>query len=104
MRIKYRLGMNKKEWERKHTIKKNRRLRKWKMLKGCAICGYKEDYRALQIDHIVPINGSHKRKSFNKYGFKKLKEVLSGCQVLCANHHLIKTRIEAEELKYNSKE
>ncbi len=105
MRIKYRCSMSKQsKWSKTALAKRHRRLRKWKMLKGCAKCGYKEDYRALQIDHIVPINGKHKRRSLSHYGVDTLRKKLSGCQVLCANCHLIKTRIEAEELEYNSKE
>lgn len=60
----------------------------------CAKCGYDEDYRALQIDHVKPVL----RKDNDMYiPIKTYRDIITGkqdiClfQLLCANCHAIKT-------------
>lgn len=67
----------------------------------CKKCGYKEDYRALQIDH-VRSNGKEERKQMShswSYTFwkKALAERPQDYQILCANCNWIK-RLDKNEL------
>ena len=58
----------------------------------CLSCGYDEDTRALNIDHIVG-NGIKEFKRYSSHDFKRrvLREVNSGLyQMLCANCNMIK--------------
>lgn len=91
-------------------LKKYRRKRHWlvKMecidrLGGiCNICGYKEDLRALQVDHIDPKEKRFKVVSLSSWSgslttgqlSSKAIEELSKCQLLCANCHAIKSSDE----------
>lgn len=66
----------------------------------CCVCGF-DDFRALQIDHVIPCGGNiRKTMSSITYYSKILIEIKAGnhnYQCLCANHNWIK-RIENEEL------
>lgn len=78
--------------------KKRRKLiRKYKAIKGCAHCGFRNPY-ALQFDHIIPLRRKeHTKLNIDYYQGKcKLKEALSKVQVLCANCHSIKTYEEKD--------
>tara|TARA_B100000900_G_C20541922_1_gene700871 strand:+ start:1019 stop:1351 length:333 start_codon:yes stop_codon:yes gene_type:complete len=74
-------------------------LKRYKLMKGCANCGYNENEHALQFNHIDP-----KQKRFllaqkahkmvlnrDTKGKQKLKEELNKCEVVCANCHAIIT-------------
>jgi len=74
-------------------------IRRFKLFKGCAECGYKEHHAALEFNHI---NRSLKKYTMgeiahhavlknNTKGKLKLKIEMSNCEVLCANCHRIKT-------------
>ena len=60
----------------------------------CKVCG-ECDPRVLQFDH-----REQKDKLFNiaekmnKYGWNKLKKEIDKCDVLCANHHAIRTSLQ----------
>lgn len=64
---------------------------------GCKVCEYREHPTALQFDHRNP-----KEKSFTIgkcYGSVSLKELINEvrkCDVLCANHHMIKTFVNKD--------
>jgi len=77
---------------RKEQHKKNKQYYKefrkfideYKLSKGCAICGYKKCAAALDFHH------KYEDKKFGVsryYGFKKLKEEMEKCEILCANCH-----------------
>ena len=69
---------------------------RWKMRKGCVLCGYIGKHPAsLHLDHIDPSKKKHKGSAFHPtWSTKRLKEELSKCQVLCANCHFERTFIE----------
>ena len=60
----------------------------------CVNCGYEEDIRGLQLDHIND-NGKEDRKRvgirISRYYLKNLEEAKSILQVLCGTCHCIKT-------------
>ena len=78
--------------------RRNRLLGRFKQIKGCAGCGYKDHWVALQFDHIVP--KKRKGPAINSgWSMKRIKEELSKCQVLCANCHSIKTHDDQFQAK-----
>jgi len=89
----------------------SRVLRKYKLMKGCRICGYKKHHAGLQFNHINPADKSFTRckgtkhrsclsnKSKSKQRLKN--EVLNKCEVLCSTCHSIVTY---EEKHYQKKE
>ena len=84
--------------KRKYYNKNKALLRRFKKLKGCAHCGYKEHAAALQFDHIVPIRRKTQKdgqrsviNTLQGLSKKTMKIRLQELQVLCANCHSIKT-------------
>ena len=78
-------------------------LRRFKIYKGCAKCGYNEHHAGLEFNHVIP-QSKREDKSFNighhahylamSNGSKsrdKLKNELKQCEVLCRNCHGIVT-------------
>ncbi len=66
-------------------------LGKYKVAKGCYICGYNVDAVALDFDHIYPSTkdfaiGTRPECSLQTY-FKEIRK----CRVVCANCHRIHT-------------
>jgi len=64
-------------------------LERFKTLKGCARCGYREHPAALQFHHRDPATKAGKVSSFLRAGMAKVREEISKCDVLCANCHAI---------------
>ena len=88
-----------------------RLLRRYKLMKGCRICGYKKHHAGLQFNHINPTDKSFTIGNCSKHHFclsnkskskQRLKnEVLNKCEVLCSTCHSIVTY---EEKHYQKKE
>jgi 5-methylcytosine-specific restriction endonuclease McrA len=63
----------------------------------CVRCGYKDDVRALEIDHIVPLRRGNKGILATEKGARLHQLILLGkvnittLQLLCSNCHNIKT-------------
>ena len=84
-------------------------LRRYKLMKGCRICGYKKHHAGLQFNHINPADksfdiGKAPKKSLalsNKtLSKKRIKdEILDKCEVLCATCHNVLTYEEKHYLK-----
>lgn len=63
--------------------------RRYKLMKGCAVCGYKEHHVALHYNHIDP---STKVRNVSKCcSIKAVKAEIRKCEVLCANCHAVKS-------------
>jgi len=92
----------KKVWDSKRGQHHRKLIQRWKGLKGCSSCGYKEHYAALQLDHVDPSTKDPLMKSKRGLNYKwskdRIKKELSKCQVLCANCHSIKTFEEGDYL------
>jgi len=76
----------------------------YKEARGCAECGYNEHPVALQLDHIDPALGKHRRlrsSGWDDLSWSDLEEELTKCQVLCANCHAIKTYRNKDHLPRN---
>jgi hypothetical protein len=64
----------------------------YKLRHGCALCGYKEFARALDLDHIEPTTKSGEISRLVKDApWQKVLDEIAKCMVLCAIHHRIKT-------------
>jgi len=68
-------------------------INKYKLLKGCKLCGYKKHFSALEFDHI---NRSLKIKAISRLikesnSWEMVKEEIKKCMLLCANCHRLKT-------------
>jgi len=66
-------------------------LDKIKLERGCEHCGYREDARALQFDHIDPATKSFTIGSSSHLAWERVVAEIAKCRVLCANCHMIKT-------------
>ena len=74
--------------KRRDTAKKQKEfVRRYKLLCGCKTCGYKKFAGALDFHH----EGDDKEKSvakvLGKWSFKRIKDEIRKCVVLCANCH-----------------
>jgi len=63
----------------------------YKIKKGCACCGYRKHPSALDFDHLDPSIKTMAVSRMIALDFKRLKDEITKCQVLCANCHRIKT-------------
>lgn len=71
---------------------KRRVLARWKRVKGCTDCGYKENSDALELDHKP---GEKKRQtvaSLMYQSWEVIKSELAKCEVRCCNCHAIRTQ------------
>ena len=72
---------------------KNRRrqhwLNKYKISKGCKICGYNEHPAALHFDHVIPKEKYSEVSRLISSSLKILIDEIRKCRVLCANCHFI---------------
>ena len=79
-------------------------VQKYKVLKGCCICGFNKHYSALDFDHI---DRGKKRNNISrivgKYSWKTIVEEIKKCRVLCANCHRLKTQKNKEYENKNIK-
>ena len=84
-------------------MKRRRVVQKYKVLKGCSICGFNRHYSALDFDHI---NRSKKKCNISRLvsdtcSWETVVAEIKKCRVLCANCHRIKTY---ENKEYRNKD
>ena len=104
------------QWHKSHRELINKAVRKyqekcrsimmWYLGYRCAHCGYSEDSRALQFDHIKG-DGALDRKlhgagsAMTKHYYKNPEIVMNKFQILCANCNWIKKAVYHERLGAN---
>ena len=66
-------------------------LQRYKKIKGCELCGYREHACALELDHIDPSKKTATPSQLHKVSKAKMKRELKLCRVLCSNCHRIET-------------
>ena len=81
-------------------------VQKYKVLKGCSICGFNKHYSALDFDHI---SRDKKIKNVSRLvsdtcSWKTVVVEIGKCRVLCANCHRIKTHENKEYINTNTTE
>jgi hypothetical protein len=68
---------------------------RWKMTKGCQVCGFKAKHSCqLDLDHIDPSTKTYKgsHKAFDAGWSKdRIKKELAKCTVTCKNCHALRT-------------
>lgn len=62
----------------------------WKLDRGCAECGPWEQPEVLQFDHVRGVKLGHPANLWSK-PLAVLVDELEKCEVVCANHHAIRT-------------
>ena len=83
-------GKGNPEYQRFVRKRRQRWLNKYKLYKGCEICGYNQHHMALDFDHL-----DRKDKLFTvsstsmSRNLKSLLKEVRKCRVLCANCHRI---------------
>lgn len=92
------------EANKRSVNKKLEYMKRYKLFVGCAFCGYKKHYAALEFDHIKPDEKLGTiSQAYKGWGMKKLKDEIRKCQVLCANCHRVKTMEEKDYLYARNK-
>jgi 5-methylcytosine-specific restriction endonuclease McrA len=82
-------------------------VKRWKLSKGCQRCGFKAEHSCqLDIDHIIPkrSKGNDRQAINTSWSKPRLKRELTGCQVLCANCHRLKTYEDGTMFQTGQKE
>lgn len=87
------------EWTRRRSQRLRDELDALKLESGCVDCGYREDARALEWDHIIPRNGGPTVGSIAARGRAAVMKEIEKCVVRCANCHRIKTYSKGEHRK-----
>ena len=85
------------ERAKKYYKKRSQLISNYKLLKGCAICGYNKCASALCFHH----NGDKKFDIAMGHGvgFKELKKEVEKCVVICANCHAeLHEKIKSDKL------
>ncbi len=85
---------HKRNWNNKRSRHNTAVINRWKIIKGCQLCGYKAHHAGLVLDHIDPEtkDRNKRRKAYNSLWKKtRIKEELGKCRVLCATCHNVHT-------------
>lgn len=66
-------------------------IQRYKLDKGCSVCGYNKASHALDLDHIDRTKKNFSMSEGFKYSWERIMKELENCIVLCANCHREKT-------------
>ncbi len=66
-------------------------IAKYKMERGCLVCGFKGHPDALQLDHLPGVTKVDKLADMCNLKWSTVLKEIAKCQVLCANCHAIET-------------
>ena len=91
------LSIRKSQDKKEHTKKTKKYIKRVKLYFGCQVCGYKKCSDALQFDHLDVNSKLREISRMSSCGFKKLKDEMRKCRVLCANCHAEHTQSQREE-------
>lgn len=86
------LSLNDKIRLRNRADHKRKVLARWKRVKGCIDCGYKENSDALELDHIPGVAKRQTVASLMYQSWFIIKLELAKCDVVCCNCHAIRTQ------------
>lgn len=79
-----------KAYHRKRADHRRRVINRYKRMKGCTDCGYRDHHAALEFDHV---RGTKTRTvaSLMYHGWRQIKDEIAKCDVVCSNCHSIRT-------------
>lgn len=83
--------------QKEHVKKTKKYVKRVKLYFGCQVCGYKKCSDALQFDHLDVKSKLREVSKMSSCGFKKIKDEIRKCRVLCANCHAEHTQVQREE-------
>jgi hypothetical protein len=87
----------------KRLAKNKAFMDRYKLMVGCALCGYKEHAVALDFDHIDQTTKNRVGKGMDKkWSRDRIKNEIRKCRVLCSNCHRVET-IRQDQHLYVSK-
>jgi len=84
------------EQERKRNLKVKNFMARYKILKGCADCGYKKHHVVLDFDHV---KGEKEINLAFAKSIEQAKKEIRKCEVVCSNCHRIRTYNRLHESK-----
>lgn len=73
------------------TQERRKWIRKYKLERGCADCGYRDNAAALQFDHLPGHKKEFRIAENTNTNIDALKAEIAKCEVVCANCHCIRT-------------
>lgn len=76
-----------KEYQNRWVRKRRDWLDRYKVLKGCSICGYKKHAVALDFHHRDPAEKIERITQMVTWAKVKIKAEVAKCDVVCANCH-----------------
>ena len=76
-----------KEKYKKRYYKYKKLLNRFKLSKGCSICGYTKCGEALEFHHLNPDEKEFSVANIYNVNKQKLKKEIAKCIVVCANCH-----------------
>ena len=82
----------------KQKLERKKYIRKKKLEKGCANCGFNKVSEALEYDHIDRSKKKFKLSKGHHYSYKMIDEEIANCIILCANCHRQKTAREKDHI------
>lgn len=77
--------------DRKNADAKRKIVAEYKIVMGCADCGYNDNALALEFDHKPGTKGNKTVASMMYYSWDKIWEEIKKCDIVCANCHAIRT-------------
>ena len=79
-------------WYRSRIVERRKFVENYKLIKGCADCGYNAHHIALQLDHIPGVRYHPKTIGAVKgSSLATLQKYLDKLDVVCANCHAIRS-------------
>ena len=78
------------EWRRKNTLKNRAFVDRYKLMKGCIDCGYKEHSAALEFDHINGREYKRVGQLICQNSLSAVKKEIRKCELVCSNCHAIR--------------
>ncbi len=86
------------QWAKEFRLRMRDHVHAYKLSLGCAHCGYKENAWALEFDHMIPVRKARADTPWQFKTYTQFEKFVSdpNIQVLCANCHRIKTRLNGD--------
>ena len=75
------------EKDKRQRRKMTKRIRNYKLSKGCSVCGYNKCAEALEFHHNGDKNFGIARSIYTHRKFEAIKKEIDKCIILCSNCH-----------------
>jgi len=78
-----------KDWQKKRRDEFRKRIQQIKLEHGCARCGFKDHYAALDFHHRNPVEKKFLVSKGENYSWAMCEVEIVKCDILCKNCHSI---------------